>query len=301
MNIMKTVALTLNKNAPMSTLLHTSVTHMTMLLTIKENADHVREDVVLGVCQIISVFAGLSVEAIASAVKTSRRHVHMSTNSLFPNSVIHGMIFVIMKLCVRRVRADVVIEVPIITSVIATLSVEGGMDPVAKISKLHVQMSTENLTLVATDVVIGAGFTNVVVTVTVEERMNVAKTSKRNVQMSINSSSQLHVIHMMVFQTMRKNVSHARTDVVIGAGFTSVVVTVTVEDGTDAVETSRRHVQMSINSSSQLHVIHMMVFQTMRKNVSHARTDVVIAAPTVTSVIVTLTAEALDPVAKISR
>ena len=97
------------------------------------------------------------------------------------------------------------------------------------------------------------------------------------------------------------NMNPVRADVVIEAAITSVVVTVIVEEGTIVVKTSRRHVQMSINNSSPNYVIQMMMFLTIRQNADHVRADVVIAAPTVISVIVTLTVEEGTNAVQISR
>ena len=173
-NMPETVALTLNKNAPMSTMLHTSVTQMTMLLIIKQNADHVREDVILGVSHIISVFAGLSVDTMESAVKTSRWHVQMSTD----NS--------------NLVRVGVVIWMTIV-SAIAIVNVEDRINAVT-ISRQHVQKNTNNsfpnyvihmmmfqimklcVHHVGADVVTG-GMVGVAVTVIVEEGTDAVKAS----------------------------------------------------------------------------------------------------------------------------
>ena len=97
------------------------------------------------------------------------------------------------------------------------------------------------------------------------------------------------------------NINPVRTDVVIGAGFTSVVVTVTVEDGTDAVKTSRRHVQMNIKNSSPNYVIHMMMLQTIRHYVNLVRTDVVIGVLIVINVVVTVNVESGTIAVKTSR
>ena len=167
-NMQKTVVLTLNKNAPMSTLLHTSVTQMTMLLTMKQNADHVREDVILGVSHIISVFAGLSVDTMESAVK---------------------------------------------------------------ISRWHVQMSTDNSYLVSVGVVIWTTIISAIVIVNVEDRINAVKISRQHVRKNTNNSFPNYVIHMMMFQTITQNASLARTDVVIRVPIVvSVIATLTVEE-----------------------------------------------------------------------
>ena len=104
-NMLETVALTFNKNAPMSIMMHNSVIRMTMSQITRRYVNHVRADVVLGVSHIISVIAGPSVETIRSAVKISRCFVQMSTDNL------------------NHVRVDVVIRA-VIVSVVVTLSVE---------------------------------------------------------------------------------------------------------------------------------------------------------------------------------
>ena len=97
------------------------------------------------------------------------------------------------------------------------------------------------------------------------------------------------------------NMNPVRTDVVIGAAITSVVVTVIVEEGTIVVKTSRRHVQMSINNSSPYYVIQMMMFLTIRHYVNLVRTDVVIGVLIVSNVVVTVNVESGTIAVKTSR
>ena len=142
----------------------------------------------------------------------------------------------------------------------------------------------------------------VLVIIYVEGMDSVMKTSRQHVQMSTSSSSQLHVIQMMMFQIMKLCVRGVRADVVIGAPIViSAIVTVTVEDGTGAAKTSRQHVQRKTDTLYPPHVIHVMTFQTIRHYASHVRADVVIGAPIVTSVIVTVTVEDQTDAAKTSR
>ena len=70
--LLQTVALTFNKNAPMSTLLHISVTQTTMFPTTRRCVNRVRADVVIGVLIVISVIVTVNVEDGTIAVKTSR-------------------------------------------------------------------------------------------------------------------------------------------------------------------------------------------------------------------------------------
>ena len=80
----------------------------------------------------------------------------------------------------------------------------------------------------------------------------------------------------------------------------SAVVTVTVEEGTNVVKTSRYHVQRSTKNSSRCHVIHVMMFLIMKLCVRHVRADVVIGVAII-SAIVTVTVEDGTGAAKTSR
>ena len=86
------------------------------------------------------------------------------------------------------------------------------------------------------------------------------------------------------------------TDIMVG-----VVVTLNVEEGTNAAETFKQHVQMSTNNLNPSHVTHVMMFQTIRRNVDHVRADVVVGAPIIINVSVKVNAEGMDSVAKIFR
>ena len=241
------------------------VIYTMMFQTIRHYASHVRADVVIGASIVTSVIVIVNAEEVTSAAETSRRHVQMNTNKSSQLYVIHMMMFLIMKLCVNPVRADVVIDAPIVTSVIVIVNAE--VTNAAETSRRHVQMTTNNssrchvihmmmlpitklcVNPVRADVVIGAPIVTSVIVIVNAEVTNAAETFRRHVLMSTN------------------NLILVRVDAVRRGMIINVIVTVNVEHGTDVAKISMRYVHMNTNNSSRLHVIHVMMFQITKQNV----------------------------------
>ena len=212
-----------------------------------------------------------------------------------------------------------VTEPPLMVSVIVTSTVEEGTNA-AKTSNPHVQMSTNDLfqsyvihvmmfqimklcvRRVRTDVERGAStVTNVIVTSIVKVATDAVQTFRRYARMSTDSVDVNYVFGRMMFQIMLLCVhrvgADVETDIMVG-----VAVIDTAENITYVVQTSRRHVQMSINSSFPNYVTQRMMFRTIRLNASRVWADVVIGAWFLISAIAALTAEKpLDPAVKTTR